>query len=211
MALHLWFGFALAYLVTTLSPGPNVLLVIRNSLRYGVAAAWATILGNLLSQLMVVVLVAGGVGAVIAALPRFFLIMKIVGAGYLILLGVRHLRATRRSATAPAGADLPVMPSMSKAGVVRQAFLVSSSNPKTLIFLSAFMPQFVDTTRSLVIQFTIMYLTLSAIVVCVHFAYSVSASRLKHTLANSRVVRTIKYLGGSLFVLLGVRLLASTR
>ena len=72
MALHLWIGFALAYLATTLSPGPNVLLVIRNSVRFGRSSAAMTILGNLLAQLLVVLLVACGVGAVIAALPPFF-------------------------------------------------------------------------------------------------------------------------------------------
>jgi len=211
MTIHLWFGFALAYFVTTLSPGPNVLLVIRNSLRYGVQAAGMTILGNLLSQLMVVLLVAGGVGAVIAGLPQFFLFMKIAGAGYLILLGIKQIRSSHAMLPQPYNQPCQVQPLISKTDTLREAFLISSSNPKTLIFLSAFMPQFIDQTRPLATQFVLMYLTIAVIVVCVHFTYSVSVNRLKQRMKNSRLLRTIKYLGGSLFILLGLRLLASER
>jgi threonine/homoserine/homoserine lactone efflux protein len=72
MSLHTWFLFATAYLVTTISPGPNVLLVIRNTVRYGSRGTASTIAGNLLAQLMVVILVALGVGAVLAAMPPLF-------------------------------------------------------------------------------------------------------------------------------------------
>jgi threonine/homoserine/homoserine lactone efflux protein len=211
MALHLWLGFALAYLITTLSPGPNVLLVIRNSLRYGAPSAGVTILGNLLSQLMVVLLVACGVGAVIAALPQFFLLMKVAGAGYLIWLGIKQIRSGGSVSASAEADEQRAIPAASKAKLFREAFLVSSSNPKTLIFLSAFMPQFIDQSRPLPLQFAIMYLTIAACVLCVHCVYSVSVSQLKHKLRSSRLVRTFKYLGGSLFVLLGLRLLASER
>jgi len=209
MALHLWIGFALAYLATTLSPGPNVLLVIRNSVRFGRSSAAMTILGNLLAQLLVVLLVACGVGAVIAALPPFFLVLKMVGAGYLIWLGVRQISTTR--ACASVCATPTTYPHMSQASILRQAFLVSCSNPKTLIFLSAFMPQFIDQSRPLAGQFALMYLTISATVLCVHFSYSLTVSRLESRMRNHGFMRAIKYLGGSLFVLLGLRLMASER
>src|SRR5258708_20437966 len=92
MLLHTWFLFAIAYLVTTISPGPNVLLVIRNTVRFGSRGTAATIAGNLLAQLIVVVLVALGVGAVRAAMPPLFLAMKVAGAVYLMYLGVKQLR-----------------------------------------------------------------------------------------------------------------------
>src|SRR5690349_18989421 len=91
MALHLWFTFFLAYLATTMTPGPNVLLVVRNALRHGPAAMGATLVGNLSAQLLVVTGVAFGVGALLVAMPTAFLALKIIGAGYLIYLGVRQL------------------------------------------------------------------------------------------------------------------------
>src|SRR5476649_2917802 len=93
MSFHTWFLFAMAYLVTTISPGPNVLLVIRNTVRFGSHGTAATIAGNLLAQLVVVMLVALGVGAVLAAMPPLFLAMKILGAVYLMVLGVKQLRS----------------------------------------------------------------------------------------------------------------------
>lgn len=214
MNFHLWLTFAVAYLVTTLSPGPNVLLVVRNSLKYGASSALVTIMGNLTSQLVIVLLVACGVGAAIAALPQFFVVMKIIGALYLFLLGIKQIRSARSASVlsheASSEADSN-QDSMSRLKVFREAFLVSSSNPKTLIFLSAFMPQFVSQNASLFGQFSVMYLTIAMIVVCVHFFYSVSVHQFKNKIKNSRVVTSIKYVGGSIFLLLGLKLLVSER
>lgn len=211
MAFHIWLTFALTYIILTITPGPNVALVIRNSLKFGAASALVTIFGNLTAQLLVVMLVAGGIGATIAALPEFFLVMKVLGAAYLIYLGVGQIRSARRSgAGIGEQADAATAP-MSKTGVFRSAFLVSISNPKTLIFLSAFMPQFVDQARPLGWQFAVMYLTIAASVASVHIAYSFSVNLLKHKVKNSRFMKSVKYLGGSIFVLLGLKLLASQR
>ena len=211
MIFNVWLTFAAAYLVTTLSPGPNVLLVIRNSLKYGAPSALVTIFGNLASQLMIVVLVGCGIGATIAALPQFFLRMKIVGAGYLIFLGLKQINVARKSTPLNHDNTVPVYATMSKARVFREAFLISSSNPKTLIFLSAFMPQFVDQSHTLAGQFALMYLTIAVIVVCVHVIYSVSANTLKRRAKHSRFMKAINYLGGSIFVMLGLKLLTSKR
>jgi len=209
MSLNAWITFSLAYLITTISPGPNVLLVIHNSLKYGSPSALVTISGNLLSQLIVVVLVACGVGTTIAALPEFFLVAKIVGAAYLIFLGFRQIFSTRNMKTAPMLVENKVQTITSKIGIFRQAFFVSSSNPKTLIFLSAFMPQFVDPHRPLIVQFSVMYVTIASTVVLVHLFYSASATQLKQTVRNIRTLKLIKYLGGSIFVLLGAKLLSA--
>jgi homoserine/homoserine lactone efflux protein len=211
MVFDVWLTFAAAYLVTTLSPGPNVLLVIRNSLKYGASSALATILGNLASQLMIVILVAYGISATIAALPQMFLLMKIVGAGYLIFLGIKQINGARKPLQSSRDSAEAGYAAMSRAEVFREAFLVSSSNPKTLLFLSALMPQFIDPARPFAEQFVMMYLTIAVIVVCIHMFYSVSANALKSQVRNSRLIRTINYLGGSIFVLLGLRLLMSKR
>ena len=214
MALHVWLTFAATYFILTISPGPNVVLVIRNSLKYGSASALVTICGNLTAQLIVVMLVAGGIGATIAALPEFFLAMKVLGAAYLIFLGVGQIRAARQSGAGPDQADAgaAVAPATASApALFRSAFLVSISNPKTLIFLSAFMPQFIDQARPLAGQFGLMYLTIAASVSLVHVFYSFSVNQLKHKVKNSRWIKSVKYLGGSIFVLLGLKLLGSQR
>ncbi|NWA24849.1 LysE family translocator [Pseudomonas gingeri] len=205
MALHLWFTFALAYLATTLSPGPNVLLVVRNALRYGPPAMAVTLLGNLGAQLLVTSGVALGVGAILIAVPTAFLALKVVGAGYLIYLGVRQLLA-RTPVARPAGEEPTSLPA-SKWKIGMEAFLVSASNPKTLIFLCAFLPQFLDHDQPIAGQFLTMYLTIAAIVVIVHSVYCYTAYRFSKRLSSAHWVAALKRTTGAIFIGLGVRLL----
>jgi threonine/homoserine/homoserine lactone efflux protein len=212
MPLHTWFLFALAYLVTTISPGPNVLLVIRNSVRYGAHGTLVTIAGNLCSQLIVVVLVALGVGTVLMALPPLFIAMKVAGAAYLIYLGIKQLRGSRTAAAAavPGTHGAPIAPpAISKRKIFREAVLVSGSNPKTMIFLSAFMPQFVNNTHSVPLQFCVMYVTIAATVLMVHLIYAHGVRKLQGGFAASRWLEIAKRSCGLLFVGLGIRLLAA--
>lgn len=206
MALHLWFTFFLAYLATTLTPGPNVLLVVRNALRHGPAAMGATLLGNLGAQLLVVTGVALGVGALLVAMPTAFLALKIIGAGYLIYLGIRQLLG--RQPGASTGVVVPAASPVASWRIAGEAFLVSISNPKSMIFLCAFLPQFLQADRSVTGQFIIMYLTIAAVVVSVHALYCYTAFRFSEHLSAAYWVSLIKRLTGALFIGLGVRLLA---
>ncbi|MCY0386645.1 LysE family translocator [Robbsia sp. Bb-Pol-6] len=207
MTFHTWCLFALAYLATTLSPGPNVLLVIRNTIRYGSRGTAATIAGNLVSQAVVVTLVALGVGAVLAAMPPLFIAMKIVGAVYLIYLGVKQLRSAGPRAKPGTGA--PSAPVLDNRKVFREALIVSGSNPKTLIFFCAFMPQFISHDHALPLQFVVMYLTCAGIVALVYTVYAFSVRRLHGGLGKRRWLDTVKRGSGLIFVALGIKLLTA--
>ena len=209
MTFHTWFLFATAYLVTTISPGPNVLLVIRNTVRYGSRGTASTIAGNLLAQLVVVILVALGVGAVLAAMPPLFVGMKVIGAFYLMYLGVKQLRS--QAPKTPPSANAQFAHVLNKGKIFREAILVSGSNPKTLIFLSAFMPQFIAHDRPLPEQFIVMYLTVAAIVALVHTIYSVSVRRFHNGLGTSRWLGAVKRSSGLVFIALGIKLLTAKR
>ncbi|RKU04755.1 lysine transporter LysE [Burkholderia sp. Nafp2/4-1b] len=206
MSVQTWMLFAAAYLATTLSPGPNVLLVIRNTVRYGSRGTAATIAGNLVAQGVVVMLVALGVGAVLVAMPPLFVAMKIVGAAYLIFLGIRQLRGDRRGRSPDSAAAL-VEPDRTK--LFREALFVSGSNPKTMIFLSAFMPQFIAHDHPLAMQFVVMYATIACTVVVVHSVYSFGVRRLHRGFGVSPWVRAAKRASGLLFVGLGIKLLTA--
>ncbi|MBP0717210.1 LysE family translocator [Burkholderia sola] len=207
MSVQTWMLFAAAYLATTLSPGPNVLLVIRNTVRYGAHGTAATIAGNLVAQGVVVLLVALGVGAVLAAMPPLFVAMKVIGAAYLMVLGVRQLRGDRQAGVASSGAAELAVPDRRK--LFREALFVSGSNPKTMIFLSAFMPQFVVHDRPLALQFVVMYATIACTVVVVHSVYSAGVRCLHRGVGMSRAVRALKRASGLLFVGLGIKLLTA--
>jgi homoserine/homoserine lactone efflux protein len=205
MALHLWLAFSFAYLLTSLIPGPNVLLTVRNALRYGPSGMGMTLLGNLSAQLLTISAVAMGVGALLISLPTAFLVLKLTGAAYLVYLGLRQLLApTSPGQPAPAQGQAP---RQAQWRIAVEAFLVSISNPKTLVFFCAFLPQFLEPGRSLTAQFAMMYLSGSLIVCLVHSFYCFTAYRFGQRLKASPLAAWLKRACGALFIGLGVRLL----
>ncbi len=133
-------AFALVAIPIILLPGPSVLFVIGRSLSLGRLGGLLSVVGNAAGGFVAVVAVAFGVGYVIAQSALLFTVIKVVGAGYLIFLGVQAIRHRRaRADAATAGA-----PPTSRVRLLVQGFLVGVSNPKTIVFFIAVLPQFVD-------------------------------------------------------------------
>ena len=133
-------AFALVAIPIILLPGPSVLFVIGRSLSLGRVGGLLSVIGNAAGGFVVVVAVAFGVGYVIAQSAVLFTVIKVVGAGYLIFLGVQAIRHRRaRADAATAGA-----PPTRRIRLLLQGFLVGVSNPKTIVFFIAVLPQFVD-------------------------------------------------------------------
>lgn len=210
MSLDTWMLFLLAYLLATLTPGPNVLLVVKNGLQLGWRPALLTIGANLFCQGILIFLVAMGVGALLQTLPPLFLALKLAGGGYLIYLGYKSLRATGSGSQEAQRVGVSP-PSRSNGSLLREAFLVSASNPKTIIFLCALLPQFLDHQSSLPIQFFIMYLTICAIVSLVHLCYVALARRTGNYLKPGSGQRLFGRITGGLFITLGGAILLSGR
>ncbi len=210
MSFEIWIMFATAYLVVTLSPGPNVILVLKNSIQYGWKSALITILGNLSCQFIIVCLVAVGVGGILAKLPTWFFVMKCVGGLYLIYLGIHSLRSVQTNKMELPETQCQVI-QKSSVSLFAQAFLVSASNPKTLIFLSAFLPQFLDTTYPHIEQFSVMYITICLIVTSVHLSYALLISRIGHRLRTKSFERKLSKITGGLFITMGSGVLLSSR
>lgn len=138
--LSLLAAFALASVLLILIPGPSVLFVLGRSIAYGRRAGLLSVLGNALGMLPAVALVAIGVGALLARSELVFTIVKLVGAGYLVYLGVHAIVIRRRASAAVEIAPPP----RSSARLVLEGFVVGATNPKTIAFFVAVLPQFVD-------------------------------------------------------------------
>ena len=205
MALHHWVMFFLTYLATTLSPGPNILLSVRNTLRYGKAALPPTMVGNLAAQMLLASAVTLGVGAVLIAAPTAFMTLKILGAGALIYLGVRQL-LTQPAAAMTVGAQHTTQVA-SQWQLATQAFLVSASNPNTLMFLCVFLPQFIQGGQSMIRPFLIMVSTMAATVLLVHSLYCFLAHHFLKRLRTSRWVAMLTRSCGLIFIGVGMHLL----
>ncbi|MBF4458313.1 MULTISPECIES: LysE family translocator [unclassified Pseudoclavibacter] len=131
-------AFAVASVLLILIPGPSVLFVIGRSIALGRRAGVLSVVGNAIGMIPAVLAVALGVGALVASSVVAFTIIKIVGAVYLVWLGVQAIRT--RNAHLEAAAPVP----SSAFKLLTQGFIVGSTNPKTIAFFVAVLPQFVS-------------------------------------------------------------------
>ncbi|WP_394233385.1 LysE family translocator [Pseudomonas anguilliseptica] len=210
MNLETWILFFVAYLVVTLSPGPNVLLVIKNAVKYGYKAASITILLNLICQLLIITSVAFGAGALLEKSPMLFFALKLIGGAYLIYLGITGLLKKVERSDLKEVKEIPLV-QFSYIKICKEAFLVSASNPKTVIFLSAFLPQFLSTDASIGWQFSIMFLTICCIVISVHLVYSYIAKNINSKWAELKVKPIFSRIVNSAFIAFGCGVLLSSR
>ncbi|MFJ4656681.1 LysE family translocator [Nocardia sp. NPDC088792] len=133
-------AFLVAAFVIIVIPGPGVLFVIGRALTHGRKAALFSVLGHSLGVLVILGLVAAGLGTIIAASAIALSVVKVAGALYLIYLGIQAVRQRRSLWDAMQAKAEPV----SRGRALRQAVLVGLTNPKSMIFFSAVLPQFVD-------------------------------------------------------------------
>ncbi|MGO8958606.1 MAG: LysE family translocator [Streptosporangiaceae bacterium] len=132
--------FALLSYALVLVPGPNVLFVISRSLQLGRLAGVTAVLGGQLGVYVQVIAVALGVGALVQESMAVFTVIKLVGAAYIIFLGVQAIRHRRSLAAMLAG----TLPASSTRRMLRDGFVVGLTNPKAIVFFAAVLPQFAD-------------------------------------------------------------------
>lgn len=134
-------GFGLAALILIAIPGPSVVFTIGRALAYGRAVALATVVGNSFGLLVIVVLVALGLGVVVQESIEVYTVLKLLGAVYLVWLGVQ---AIRHRHDFHLDTETDIGPRVSFTRAVRQGFVVGVTNPKAFMILGAVLPQFVD-------------------------------------------------------------------
>lgn len=133
--------FCLAVLGLALMPGPNVVFLVTTSLTRGPRTAWRSALGVETATLLFAVATAAGLGVIIATSAVLFQLLKWVGVGYLVWLGIRSLRLRPDAEEQPAAAQ------ESWRRAYARGFVLGVANPKVILFFLAFLPQFVDPSR----------------------------------------------------------------
>jgi threonine/homoserine/homoserine lactone efflux protein len=135
--------FGLAAFIIIVIPGPSVVFTIGRALAYGRGVALATVVGNTLGLVTIVLLVALGLGVVVQESIVVFTVLKLAGAAYLVWLGFEAVRR-RKEFLAADGLDLLAGTRMTWIRAVRQGYVVGASNPKGYMMLAAVLPQFID-------------------------------------------------------------------
>ena len=201
MDLHVWLAFLVASCVIAVSPGSGAVLSMSHGLSYGVRRTTATIVGLQLG-LAVILLVAGlGVGAVLTASASAFLVVKVVGACYLLWLGWRQWRAP--VAKIEGDAAEAAEPELSASQRVLRGFLTNVTNPKGIVFMAAVLPQFIQPTRPLWLQLLVLLATTVMVDVTVMHGYAWLAARLQGVLRSVRARRAQNRVFGGVLMSMG--------
>jgi threonine/homoserine/homoserine lactone efflux protein len=191
-------AFAVASLALLVIPGPAVLYVINRSIADGRSIALAGVAGLELGNFVHVVAATIGLSALIAASATAFGVVKWIGAGYLIYIGIRTI--IRKPA-----AFSQEQKSLSRRRSFTQGIIVNTFNPKVALFFLSFLPQFIDEKiGSAALQSLILGSLFVAIGLCTDGMYAILASALRTTLLRGKSLPFIqRYVAGSVFILLG--------
>jgi len=204
MELSTWLLFSSIALVAIISPGPAVLLSVTNSLMHGLTKSVFSSLGNITGILFVSSAAALGLGAVLQTSTLLFTIVKFSGAIYLIYLGIRQWRS-KRSIFAKSIETSKHSQGKRKSFV--QGLLVAISNPKAILFFTAFFPQFVDLSKPIVIQLFILTTTFMLFSFLTLVIYALSARSAKGWLAKGDRAILFNRISGTIFITFGLGML----
>lgn len=202
MEFKLWLAFLVASTVIAISPGPGAALSMSVGLRYGFRQALGSIAGLELALLLQLGVVALGLGAVLSTSPTAFALIRLGGAAYLVWLGVERWRSASRIGHEDLAPDLP----HSSRQLWLQGLLVNLTNPKAIIFMGAFVPQFIVPERPQALQLGIIGLTMVVSDVLVMGTYALLASRLRPLLQQAHHQRLQHRLFGAFFIGAGLLL-----
>lgn len=210
MPIELWLAFALASTALLTVPGPTVMLVVSYALGQGRGSAWATVPGVALGDFTAMTVSLLGAGAVLAASATLFAVLKYAGAAYLIWLGIKLWRA-EPSIEGLNGGRQDAGRGAARGAMFRNAYVVTALNPKSVVFFTAFVPQFIAAERTLIPQLVILeatFLTLAAISAAL---WAILAGEMRARFHRPETVRLANRIGGGVMIGAGLLTAAARR
>lgn len=203
MDTHVWLAYVATAIVFSLAPGSGTVNSISNGLSYGTRKSLAAIAGLQIGLAIHIVLVGAGIGALVAQSALAFTLIKWVGAVYLVWLGIQKWR-DRSSLMAESTTQ------NQRAGtLLRKAVLINLTNPKSIVFLVALFPQFLDPTGDQLTQLLVLGITTVTIDAFVMLGYTSLASQMGRFIRSDRIMRKINRVFGTMFMGCGALLAAA--
>jgi threonine/homoserine/homoserine lactone efflux protein len=210
MNLQTILAFAAVATLAILSPGPAVLLSLRNGATLGARSVVWSALGNISGVCCLSIAAMLGLGVVLKSSALLFGAIKIAGAAYLFYVGVRHLLGRTIVMATPADQETDsVAPPAHR--LYREGFLIAATNPKAVLFFTALFPQFIDAKAPVLPQFLILTGIFMAISYVSHLGYAMIASRAKGALLKPFFATWLNRIIGAAFVFFAALLLALRR
>ncbi|ADJ16644.1 LysE family translocator [Halalkalicoccus jeotgali] len=201
-------AFVPAVLAIIVAPGPDTVYTVTQSLKSGRSAGLIAGLGTATGVLVHTIGARLGLAALLRTSALAYMVVKYVGAAYLLYLGVQMFRSDDQFdlQTDLAEQDTSLVESY------RKAVVINVSNPKVAVFILAFFPQFVPATANASLQMSLLGLLYTGLSVCYLGVVALFASRVRHQLLHSEVTRrAVQYLSGSVFIGFGLKLAVEKR
>ncbi len=203
MELHIYTAFVIATTIMIALPGPSVLLTMAHSISFGWKHAVSTVAGatmGIAAQLIIAII---GLSSLLKVVTEAFEWLRWAGAVYLIYLGIKQWKS--------AGDPLNVETSpASRANLFVQGFAVTTFNPKSLIFIAAFLPQFINAANSPGLQFLIIIPTFLFITFTVTFVWALVAGNVRGFLQGSCALKPVLRTAGGLMIVAGFSIFSPT-
>jgi len=203
MSFATWIAFVIAGTLIAISPGSGAVLSMSHGLAYGVRKASATVLGLQLGLILVLVIAGAGVGSLLLASELAFTVVKVIGALYLIWLGIGQWRA-KAHATQVSTAGMAAHPSFGRR--VLTGFLTNATNPKGIIFMVAVLPSFIAPAAPVLPQLAILAVTMVTIDATVMHGYAFLASSMQRFFRDERAVKAQNRFFGGVLIVVGALL-----
>src|SRR5256885_2390299 len=208
---HHFVEFLLTVYILILIPGPSVLFVVSRGVALGRRAALATVAGNASGFALQLALVSIGIGSIVARSDAVSTALKVIGAAYLVLLGLKNIRD--RKALAALFAPALAAPPKPLRRIVREGFLVGATNPKGVIIFTAILPQFIDRSQGHVtLQLALLGTICIVIALLSDGAWAIASGTARQWLGRSpRRLEAMTATGGAMLIALGVGLAVTGR
>lgn len=205
MELQAFLIFAITQAVVIASPGPSAILVASQGATNGWRTTVFQMFGMMVATAIYFVMSATGLAALILASNLVFQIIKWVGVGYLIYLGLTAL-LSRSGGLSVASTDK----ARSRKALFLQGFVVEFANPKVLLFFAAILPQFLDTAAPIASQMVIMGLTGAAMQFVIYSAYAKQGDKLANGGLRAWIVDLINRTAGAALIFAGIKMTSVT-
>ncbi|EIM72650.1 lysine exporter protein LysE/YggA [Nitratireductor aquibiodomus RA22] len=196
--------FVITSIALAFTPGPDMLLCLSRSIRSGRMAGIASAIGSTLGLYLQAVVAAMGLSGLLAVLPEVYIVVKYLGAAYLLYLAWRMIRSD-----AFLGRDM-AMPEKSYMWIFVQGVLTNLTNPKAIVFFISFFPQFIDPERSILLQSLALGTIINVFSLSVLVLICLAAATWKNwIMTRPTMIRLQNWLVASMFGLFAVRILTT--
>jgi threonine/homoserine/homoserine lactone efflux protein len=202
MQLDNFLVYLATIIVATILPGPSMLLALKDGLAVGVKKSFISCTGYLIANLMMAIISLVGLGAIIVASGFVFNIIKYIGAGYLIYLGIKIWSSDEFNLTGESSGK--IYKKRSNMTLFWQGFIVAAGNPKGIVFFTALFPQFINIKNPTALDYMLIFIPMTVVAVGCFILYAACGSKLIKVFSNKTTAKLLNRTIAAIFVSVGV-------